>query len=86
MGDEAESIKYKEVFNYLSGYEYPSSATKAEKGSIRKRAKKFTIANGLLHYKDQTKDGQLQLKQVSDYYAHECSQTITSEGCFLVRW
>ena len=40
MGDEVES----------SGYEYSSSASKAEKGSIRKRAKKFSIVNGLLHY------------------------------------
>ena len=43
MGDEAESIKYKEVFNYLSGYEYPSSATKAEKGSYMGRGRRSSL-------------------------------------------
>ena len=54
-----------EVENQIRGYEYPSLA---EKG------KRAVQLNDLLHYKDHTKDGQLQLNQVSEYL-HECSQT-----------
>lgn len=41
---------YSEIENYLTRSEYPEGSTKAEKGAIRKRAKKFRMVDGLLHY------------------------------------
>ena len=59
-GDEGDT--YNEIVMYLTRNEYPEGATKAEKGSIRKRAKKFRMVDGLLHYTG-GKDGML--RQVS---------------------
>ena len=40
---------YDEAESYLANGSYPVSAT--EKGVIRKRAKKFHLVDGVLHYK-----------------------------------
>ena len=58
-GNEGDTY---EIVTYLTRNEYPEGATKAEKGSIRKRAKKFRMVDGLLHYTG-GKDGML--RQVS---------------------
>ena len=55
---------YDEAESYLANGSYPVSATKMEKGVIRKRAKKFHIVDGGLHYKEMLKGGQQRLRQV----------------------
>ncbi len=60
-----ESEAYDEVYNYLTTSTYPGDATKADKATIRKRAKKFQVVDGILHYKQVSKDGTLTLRQVS---------------------
>jgi len=42
----------------------PETATKVEKGVIRKRAKKFLLVDGVLHYKQSVKGGEQRLRQV----------------------
>ena len=52
---------------YLSFKAYPVGSTKAEKTVIiiRKRAKRFELVAGVLHYRDQVKsDGRQFLRQV----------------------
>ena len=44
---------YREVELYLLEGQYPSGATKAEKGVLRRRSKSFTLVDGVLHYKCQ---------------------------------
>ena len=56
---------YDQVQDYLANGTYPPGATKAEKGVIRKRAKKFQLVDGILHYKETLKAGQLRLRQVT---------------------
>ena len=48
--EDYEGENYSKIETYLTRNEYPEGATKAEKGSIRKRAKKFQMVDGLLHY------------------------------------
>jgi len=49
--DASDEIKvYDEVQDYLAS-RYPETATKVEKGVIRKRAKNFLFVDGVLHYK-----------------------------------
>ena len=52
--DEAEReeiANYDEVQDYLANGTYPKGATRAVKGVIRKRAKKFQLVyGGILHY------------------------------------
>ena len=57
---------YDEAESYLANGSYPVSATKMEKGVIRKRAKKFHLVyvDGVLHYKEMLKGGQQRLRQV----------------------
>ena len=52
---------YDEAESYLANGSYPVSATKMEKGVIRKRA---NIVDGVLHYKEMLKGGQQRLRQV----------------------
>jgi hypothetical protein len=47
-----ESAMYDEVCQYLLHGSYPGMATKQEKAVIRKRAKKFRVVDGILHYVD----------------------------------
>ena len=59
-------------FRVLVTTAFFGNGSEAEKGSISKRAKKFSIQRFI----DYAKDGQLQVKQVSEYLqlaAHECS-------------
>ena len=46
-----QMTNYDQVQDYLANGTYPPGATKAEKGVIRKRAKKFQIVDGILHYR-----------------------------------
>ena len=63
---ECEEIRsYDEVQDYLANSTYPEEATKAVKGVIRKRAKKFQLVDGVLHYKKTLKTGRLRLRQVT---------------------
>ena len=64
---------HNELVSYLLKGEYPVGATKVEKGVIRKRAKKYNVIDGILHYKDVLKDGHTKLKQVSLSYSHRPS-------------
>ena len=41
------------IDSYLSAKAYPIRCTEAEKAVIRKRAKKFELVGGVLHYKDE---------------------------------
>ena len=59
-----ERKQYEELHSYLLREDYPPGATKAEKGVIRKRAKKFELVDGILHYRSVGKDGQSRLKEV----------------------
>ena len=59
-----ERRQYEELHFYLLREDYPPGATKAEKGVIRKRAKKFELVDGILHYGSVGKDGQSRLKEV----------------------
>ena len=68
MADYAEIRSYDhryEVQDYLANGVYPEEATKAVKGVIRKRAKKFQLVDGVLHYKKTLKTGRLRLRQVT---------------------
>ena len=49
--NEDELKFYAELESYFMRGEYPSGATKVEKGIIRRRAKKFQLVDGVLHYK-----------------------------------
>ena len=63
---EHEEIRsYDEVQDYLANGTYPEEVTKAVKGVIRKREKKFHLVDGVLHYKETLKTGQLRLRQVT---------------------
>ena len=44
-------FSYQAIFNYLKDGTYPGEFTKAEKGSLRKRAKYFFIKEADLFYK-----------------------------------
>jgi len=56
--DGSDEIEvYDEVQDYLASGRYPKTATKFEKGVIRKRAKKFLLVDGVLHYKQSVKGG-----------------------------
>ncbi len=46
---------YDEVYAYLTSSRYPENATKADKATIRKRAKKFQVVDGILHYTSKLK-------------------------------
>lgn len=50
-----EMTNYDQVQDYLANGTYPPGATKAEEGVIRKRAKKFQLVDGILHYKETLK-------------------------------
>ena len=69
-GDLADELLiYEELHSYLSANSYPVGCSKAEKAVIRKRAKKFELADGVLHYRDENKSrcartGQAFLRQV----------------------
>ena len=63
--EREEITNYDEVQDYLANGTYPEGATKAVKGVIRKRAKKFQLVDGVLHYKETLKTGQLRLRQVT---------------------
>ena len=63
---EREEIRsYDEVQDYLANGTYPEEATKAVKGVIRKREKKFQLVDGVLHYKETLKTRRLRLRQVT---------------------
>ena len=50
--DGSDEIKvYDEVQDSLASGRYPETATKVEKGVIRKREKNFLLVDGVLHYK-----------------------------------
>ena len=57
---------------------HPIGCTKAEKAVIRKRAKKFELVGGVLHYKDE-RNGELILRQVISF---ELSQYCRSTSVF----
>ena len=59
--EREEIMNYNEVQDYLANGTYPEEATKVVKGVIRKRAKKFQLVYGVLHYKETLKTGQLRL-------------------------
>ena len=62
---EKDEIKiYDEVYDYLFNSSYPEGASKAEKCVIRKRAKKFQLVDGVLHYKENVNGGHQRLRQV----------------------
>ena len=63
--ERGELTNYDEVQDYLANGTYPEGATKAGKAVIRKRAKKFQLVDGVLHYKETLKTGQLRLRQVT---------------------
>ncbi len=42
---------YDEAYAYLTSSRYTENATKADKATIRKWAKKFQVVDGILHYK-----------------------------------
>ncbi len=62
--DVEERRQYEELQAYLLRADYPPGATKAEKGVIRKRSKRFVLVDGVLHYRSVGKDGQSRLKEV----------------------
>ncbi|XP_040198822.1 phosphopantothenoylcysteine decarboxylase isoform X2 [Rana temporaria] len=45
-----DATQAKEVFSYLRTGRYPKGSTKSNKDIIRRRAGKFTLKDGLLHY------------------------------------
>ena len=47
---KSDSVIYEEVLQYLLHGAYPDQATKQDKTTIRKRAKKFKVVDGVLHY------------------------------------
>ena len=72
--DSSDEIKaYDEVQDYLASRRYPKTATKVEKGVIRKRGKKFLLVDGVLHYKQSVKGGKQRLRQVrvNNLHCHE---------------
>ena len=62
--ESAETKMYEEVFAYLSDGQYSAASSKAGKGVIRKRSKKFELLSGVLHYKDSSKTEEPRLRQV----------------------
>ena len=50
-GKEAQEKRiYDEVHEYLTKNTYSTSATKAEKATVRRRAKNFQVLDGILYY------------------------------------
>ena len=74
---------YDEVQDYLASGRYPETATKVEKGVIRKRAKKFLLVDGVLHYKQSVKGGEQRLRQVRVNNLH-CHGRIQGERSYLM--
>ena len=82
--DGSDEIKvYDEVQDYLASGRYPETATKVEKGVIRKRAKKFLLVDGVLHYKQSVKGGEQRLRQVRVNNLH-CHGRIQGERSYLI--
>ena len=82
--DGSDEIKvYDEVQDYLASGRYPETATKVEKGVIRKRAKKFLLVDGVLHYKQSVKGGEQRLRQVRVNNLH-CHGRIQGERSYLM--
>ena len=50
-------FKSSEIFAYLRDGQYPEDFSKAEKGSLRKRAKFFFVKDAELFYKSASKSG-----------------------------
>jgi len=66
-GTENDEIMiYDEVQDYLVNGSYPQSATKVDKGVIKKRTKKFLLVDGVLH-KQSVKGGKQRLQQALLY-------------------
>ena len=65
-----EITNYDELQDYLANGTYPKGATKAVKPVVRKREKKVQLVDGVLHYKEILKTGELRLRQVTycSYY------------------
>ena len=57
---KSEETAYLQCEDYLTNGTYPIGATKQEKAVVRKRARKFKMVDGILHY-NKGKDG---LRQV----------------------
>ena len=77
---------YDEVYNYLTASRYPGGATKADKATIRKRAKKFEVVDGVLHYKE-NKASTVNLRQVSSLNGYTIHNSKSNYGLlYILRW
>lgn len=54
-----EQVQYDKIVSYLRTGNFPSSMTKNEKDSLRRKAKNFVVKDGLLFYRDQKKAADL---------------------------
>ena len=84
---------YDEVQDYLASGRYSETATKVEKGDETatkvekcegwKRAKKFLLVDGVLHYKHSVKGGEQRLRQGRVNNLH-CHGRIQGEQSYLI--
>ena len=59
--NKMEQVQYDGIVSYLRTGSFPSSMTKNEKDSLRRKAKNFLVKDGLLFYRDKKKAADLQV-------------------------
>ena len=59
--NKMEQSQYDRIVGYLRTDSFPSSMTKNEKDSLRRKAKHFVVKDGLLFYRDKKKATDLQV-------------------------
>ena len=61
LANKMEQRQYDRIVGYLRTGSFPSSMTKNEKDSLRRKAKNFVVKDGLLYYRDKRKAADLQV-------------------------
>ena len=61
LANKMEQGQYDRIVGYLRTGSFPSSMTKNEKDSLRRKTKNFAVKDGLLYYRDKTKAEDLQV-------------------------
>ena len=62
-----EQVQYDRIVSYLRTGSFPSSMTKNEKDSLRRKAKNFVVIDGLLFYRDKKKAADLQVLKLASF-------------------
>ena len=55
LANKMEQAQYDRIVGYLRTGSFPSSMTKNEKDSLRRKSKNFVVKDGLLFYRDKKK-------------------------------